>query len=691
MSVSIVSAQDIYSALVACSFPPPPRLPDNGRFIHWGKNNKYRIWAVGSGYCFKDFSSDEVYGWFADSGDDKFLSSEEIDAKQKERAKTNALAEIERNKDYAVHALEQQRRWLLADESGFSQYLEEKQVKNHGLRFEGDVLLVPVFDEHEALQSIQEIYPDGTKKFAARCKMKGGRFIIGDIDDAEKILIAEGYATAATLHECLNLPCVVAFNAGNVQEVAKSFSGRHVVICGDNDKAGRDTAKGEVFPSEEFKDFNDLFVAKGLDSVRSCFVLKPEAPDAFPEHLIDAPNLLGEITCWINDCSMYPQPVLALGATACFLGAALGHRVKSPSNVRTNIYAVGICESGEGKDSAIKSIINICRESDCMNLLLGGFASDTSIGDSLHASGGRGLGFNDEFGNHLKSYTAKGANGYESRIPAVLKEIYTKSDTIYHGKQYANRDGKKVERRDVDQPCLSIYGTATPKQFFDALTGDNVIDGFFPRWLVFEGQAVDAKKHAKHGNVPESIIKQVVAINKMPTDTREESVGTILLPGIHPALLRFSREAWQKIEYFETECRARGVEERKKGTGLNAIWNRAAVHAQKLAMIASDFEEVRLKETEWACDVVQYLMQRAVKLASENIADSDYHRLMNEVLQFVRLSPRMERSRREVMRKFQRIEMKKTEDALKHLVESDSLKMEERKNMRGKTTIIFSI
>ena len=53
------------------------------------------------------------------------------------------------------------------------------------------------------------------------------------------ILIAEGYATAATLHEMTDMPAIVAFNAGNLLPVAQTYRAlypdRVIYIAGDDD------------------------------------------------------------------------------------------------------------------------------------------------------------------------------------------------------------------------------------------------------------------------------------------------------------------------------------------------------------------------------------------------------------------------------------------------------------------------
>lgn len=94
-------------------------------------------------------------------------------------------------------------------------------------------------------QPFKGFLPDG--------KMKGSYAVIGGLGalpdpnglhtvtkPAEQILIAEGYATAATLHQATGQPVFVAFSANNLapvlQNVLQQWPGKQVIICADNDK-----------------------------------------------------------------------------------------------------------------------------------------------------------------------------------------------------------------------------------------------------------------------------------------------------------------------------------------------------------------------------------------------------------------------------------------------------------------------
>jgi putative DNA primase/helicase len=85
---------------------------------------------------------------------------------------------------------------------------------------------------------VQRILPNGGKWF--RKGRAGGLYSpIGDLTNPTQILLCEGWATGATLHEASGSPVLCAMNAGNLLPVAKAarttWTGADLVICADND------------------------------------------------------------------------------------------------------------------------------------------------------------------------------------------------------------------------------------------------------------------------------------------------------------------------------------------------------------------------------------------------------------------------------------------------------------------------
>lgn len=100
-------------------------------------------------------------------------------------------------------------------------------------------LVVPIFNRELAVRSLQIIFSKN-KSFPRHGQKSDCFFFIGDRECAAGVLcIAEGYATAASIHMATGYPAVVAFDAGNIVRVSKImrqiFPSISIVVCGDND------------------------------------------------------------------------------------------------------------------------------------------------------------------------------------------------------------------------------------------------------------------------------------------------------------------------------------------------------------------------------------------------------------------------------------------------------------------------
>ncbi len=158
-------------------------------------------------------------------------------------------------------------------------YLKSKCISAHGARVTGDGrLIVPMYGADWQLISLQYIDKAGGKKYHGRSKTAGCFYFIGDpADDHSVLYIAEGFATAATVHEQTGEPCVAAFSASNLAPVAEAMRERYpqrsIVIVADNDLSGvgRDkaleacalTGATYVMPPTVGMDANDWVLSGG--------------------------------------------------------------------------------------------------------------------------------------------------------------------------------------------------------------------------------------------------------------------------------------------------------------------------------------------------------------------------------------------------------------------------------------------
>ena len=117
-------------------------------------------------------------------------------------------------------------------------YLVKKHVPNYGLRLHEKSLMVPLRDIDGHFKSFQWIAPDGTKRYFPGAPTGGGFFSIG-LDTDGPILLCEGYATGATLHELTGLAVACAMNCHNMVTCApllrKKYPQRPILVMADDD------------------------------------------------------------------------------------------------------------------------------------------------------------------------------------------------------------------------------------------------------------------------------------------------------------------------------------------------------------------------------------------------------------------------------------------------------------------------
>lgn len=154
-----------------------------------------------------------------------------IDFERQRKEQEALYKEVSRRVTYHMNSLQAA--------SADNEYLQKKGVGAYGvLDFKG-LLAMPLRDIDGTIWSAQFISP--TAKNLSKDGKKSGCFhLIGDIHSATTILICEGYATGASLHEATQLPVAVAVDSLNLKNVLISLSNKHpdkdFVVCGDDDR-----------------------------------------------------------------------------------------------------------------------------------------------------------------------------------------------------------------------------------------------------------------------------------------------------------------------------------------------------------------------------------------------------------------------------------------------------------------------
>jgi putative DNA primase/helicase len=215
-------------------------------------------------------------------------------------------------------------------------YCRNKGIKPYGLkRFKKtNTLIAAIRSGAGILTSLQFIDGDkekDNKRFKSHGKLDGCYCGIGG-KPTDTMLICEGFATGASLHQATGYPVAVAFTAGNLEAVARVLRGKlpevKIIICADNDRfndkgnVGMNKATAAalavgallatpVFQSDDGKptDFNDLHQGESIEAVQRA-IAGAVRPGAAVTHMIDTP--LPEIdTGWPE-----PEPLTRITVAA---------------------------------------------------------------------------------------------------------------------------------------------------------------------------------------------------------------------------------------------------------------------------------------------------------------------------------------------------------------------------------------
>lgn len=246
-------------------------------------------------------------------------SAEELERRKAESEAKRLAAERERQQTQQKVKITAQKIWQSSRPASLIHpYLAAKGITNPdaiaGLRQneykDNDNLIIPVLYENEIV-NLQSINQDGGKRFLAGGQVQGAYAFIGKAEDVEKVgvVMAEGYATAASIYEATGKPVIIAFDAGNMVAVAERLAQNlpqnvPVVVAVDNDASqtgikkarqavallgDRATAIQPEFTMTQIQqyqkgkgvdekgrpplpsDFNDLHQLAGLEAVRQTF------------------------------------------------------------------------------------------------------------------------------------------------------------------------------------------------------------------------------------------------------------------------------------------------------------------------------------------------------------------------------------------------------------------------------------
>ena len=378
----------------------------------------------------------------------------------------------------------------------------------------------------------------------------------------------------------------------------------------------------------------------------SCLEL--EDPGNIPEELFEVPGLVRRVMDFTLQNAPYPNVGLAFCGAMALQSFLCGRKIRTQDDLRPNLYLLALASSGTGKDFPRKVNSNILFKSGLIDALGDKFASGEGIQDALYRNNSM-LFQNDEMDGVLRQINNDKDCMRES-IPMTLLMLYTSANDFFPLRVKANQQ----ESLHINQPHMTLFGTATPQFFYESLSQRMLTNGLFARMMIIDiGTRGEGQTPGSASDVPQNILDIVKhwAEFKPP-----QSISNFANVNPIPQIVPYHGDAKEAIEAFQREADAhwREADERNDEVARTA-WSRCCENAKKLVLIYACSENhtapsISVTAVDWACRFALHQIKRQLYLAGTYVAENSFHGECLKVIRSLQKAPFQTMKRQNVLR-----------------------------------------
>lgn len=360
-----------------------------------------------------------------------------------------------------------------------------------------------------------------------------------------------------------------------------------------------------------------------------------ESPDPgqLDESLLRIPGFISEVIDYTLETAPYPNQVLAFCGALALQAFLAGRKVSDQFDNRSNLYLLGLAHSGSGKDWPRKMNMQIINQIGLIECIGEKFASGEGLQDALFQNPNM-LFQTDEFDGILQSISHSKDARFEG-IMGTMLTLYSSANSIYPMRKRAGGD----QAAQINQPCLSVFGTAIPQHYYAALSERMLTNGLFSRMIILESGRRGAGQDPKIIRLPARILntaewwKSFTPCNGNLTG-EFPTVATVEYSSDAKALLKESRKQTES-EYSKAELTNDAI-----GT---TVWSRSYEHICKLSLIYAISEnhqrpQIGEKAVEWALRLMLHLTRKMLFNAYHNTFENPHQELCNKIERKIRES-----------------------------------------------------
>ena len=357
-------------------------------------------------------------------------------------------------------------------------------------------------------------------------------------------------------------------------------------------------------------------------------------PGPIPDELMQVPGFISDLMEFTLKVAPYPNKALAFCGALAMQSFLCGRKIKDEGNLRTNIYLLALAGSGTGKDCPRQVNSYLAMMIGKTGCLADRFASGEGLEDALEVEPSM-LFQTDEIDSMLR--TIKNSNdGTKESMTKMLLTLYSAAQSIYALRRLAGKQQKGV----VNQPHLTLLGTATPTHFYESLSREMLSNGFFARMMVIDiGKRGKRQKPGDIQKMPQWIIEYAQWwIDFKPSSTQ----GNLYNENPEPLVVFKTDEASEILEGYRDQADSEFANAEKDHDDASmAIWNRAGENALKLALLYTasvndEKLEITAEAAKWSVKFTDHLVRRMLFMVAEHVAENEFDKMRKRIIRKMR-------------------------------------------------------
>tara|TARA_R110000803_G_scaffold161581_2_gene225254 strand:- start:2 stop:2122 length:2121 start_codon:yes stop_codon:yes gene_type:complete len=406
-----------------------------------------------------------------------------------------------------------------------------------------------------------------------------------------------------------------------------------------------------------------------------------------PADLFSPPGLIKNMFDFCEDIAQVPQPELSLVGALALASVCCGRLYRTNMNNFSSMYFMCVAKSGQGKENIKTFIEAVINASDHEKLIVGdGYTSSGAVHSVLKIRPTQ-ITIMDEFGKRLEAISNAGNTNKEDGLQTLM-EAWGRCHGTLRPDNYSlmgvqEQYKEQMMNRVTHKPAITLVGLSVPKNFYSALNGGRIADGFLNRFVV-----VESKEPRRVGDLrrytepPISIVNWINYVRRYKGGLSDASRDNSEMD-LNQTILNFDKQSEELLQDFAREIIKR--QDILEKDNLEPLLSRSKEKAMRLALLCTlasnaDAKTITADIMKWAIDYIRYYDLMFIESCRDKVASSATESRIKQVLSFIRsrngdgISKR-EVDRHELFRSMKSYEVKEIIERLKNAGEIQEIEI----------------